>query len=372
MKASFLGLALVACASGSRPAGTPPDVGTLEPDASVTGDGPAACGEDDHQCGASCRDCTVCGGVCDKGECTPGVLADHVAPVEIAVDATRVYWQDVLGPDPEHVFSVAKTGGALTTLAADNFQNIGLTIDDNFVYWDHESSDSSGAVMRVPIAGGTASIVAATLVPPAWLMRSGTTLVWEAYGLFAGPISGGSITMLDPVHRQIDSIATTADRVFYATRSETESAIRSVPLAGGPSSLVEDCYAVGIDNCEVAIANDRICIGSNTNHTIETASPPGAALETVANPQVSWYVTADATSCYWQQQTITSSSTYDWDVMKVDVATGQISRLATSRNGTGNELIEGGMAVDDHCVYYGARTFTGSALTGGRLLAVQK
>jgi hypothetical protein len=87
---------------------------------------------------------------CAKG--TPILATDAI---DIAVDATRIYWivGDVTYPrSPIAIMSAPKDGSAAPTmLAAHQNQAASLVLRDEFVYW--VTSFTVGAVARCPVAG---------------------------------------------------------------------------------------------------------------------------------------------------------------------------------------------------------------------------
>jgi hypothetical protein len=190
MRFSCLFVAIVACGPSIRPGEAPPEIGI---DAPVGVEGcPFSAAQreaDEHHCGDSCTDCTVCGGTCRQGHCTPNILAENVAPMAIAVDATHVYWQDALGaPDEQGVYSVNKTGGPRTLLATDSLTSVGIAVDADHVYWSKTSRrDDGGSIMRSPLAGGKPAVFASSSASPTFVTRSASSVVWSGGGLFAQP-----------------------------------------------------------------------------------------------------------------------------------------------------------------------------------------
>src|SRR5262249_41253383 len=90
-------------------------------------------------------------GVPDGG--APTVLATHPdvnSPRGIAVDGSRVYWADA-----KALKSVPKSGGCVTTLAAESIGPFLVVVDGANVYWtDQGFFPTLGLVRKMPIAGG--------------------------------------------------------------------------------------------------------------------------------------------------------------------------------------------------------------------------
>jgi hypothetical protein len=75
----------------------------------------------------------------------PSQLASALNPISIVVDATSVYWWDISAGT---IMKVMIAGGAATTLAAGPGSEGGrIALDATSVYWTNEGA---GTVMKVP------------------------------------------------------------------------------------------------------------------------------------------------------------------------------------------------------------------------------
>lgn len=82
--------------------------------------------------------------------CQPVALVSGLSqPQGIALNASNVYWTDSIAG---LVSTIAKTGGAVTTLAAGQTDPYGIAVDANSVYWGN--TGTGGGVLKVPILGG--------------------------------------------------------------------------------------------------------------------------------------------------------------------------------------------------------------------------
>ena len=229
----------------------------------------------------------------------------------IAVDATSVYWTSALG---KAVMRVPRSGGAATTLATPE-EPSGLAVDSSQAYFagrgaavskvplaggtptllgaptcddagpcggpyaplvidathayfaDVAAGSFGGAVYKVPLAGGTVTLLAALTSAdagppsPAYnLARDATSIYYpNGAGVWKIPIAGGTPTNLAPGNpAQIVTIDAT--NAYSAMLSDGQ--IRTVPIAGGASTAL---YSG-------AGANSLVVKGSNLYWTTSTGA----------------------------------------------------------------------------------------------------
>jgi len=107
---------------------------------------------------------------------TPTVLASGFSqPLSVVVDGTNVYFTDNIGYT---VMSVPIAGGLPTTLAksTDGNEPFVIAVDANHVYWTHGGQGAE--IRRVPLGGGTPTIVASGLNYPNALVIDTTSIYW--------------------------------------------------------------------------------------------------------------------------------------------------------------------------------------------------
>ena len=112
-----------------------------------------------------------------------GTIAADSGPV-LAIDATNAYW----GMNG-YLAAVPKAGGQQVTLLPE-YGTVGSDIaaDGGMVYWlksgtcGAESCNADGAVMKMPVAGGSQSIVASGLTQPAALLLDERYVYWIERG----------------------------------------------------------------------------------------------------------------------------------------------------------------------------------------------
>jgi hypothetical protein len=94
----------------------------------------------------------------------------------LAIDDANVYWcANSLEHEP--IMSTPKTGGPSVTLASDQLGANGFAADGQNVYW---TLPVFGAVMKVPIAGGTPITVASAPSPTA-IALDDTSIYWAQF-----------------------------------------------------------------------------------------------------------------------------------------------------------------------------------------------
>ena len=91
----------------------------------------------------------------------------------IAVDASNVYWVTT-----QAVTKVPVAGGDAVTLATTG--GWGIAVDATSVYWT--DFRNPGSVSRVPILGGTPTILATGLQYPAGIAIDATSVYWTNEG----------------------------------------------------------------------------------------------------------------------------------------------------------------------------------------------
>jgi hypothetical protein len=98
-------------------------------------------------------------------------------PMRLAVDAVNLYWTDRRGGAV--VFKAPLAGGGATVMVYDDTPAEGLAVDATYVYY---TQPARNRVMRVPIAGGAARVIAAGLDAPSFLALGhapdGPSLYW--------------------------------------------------------------------------------------------------------------------------------------------------------------------------------------------------
>lgn len=117
---------------------------------------------------------------------------------------------------------VSKTGGAPFTLASSTSVR-GLAVDTTFAYWT--DGGTPGTVAKIPIAGGSATVIASGQAKPAavavdtlyvYWINQGVSLVSGA--IMKAPVGGGEPTALALEQNEADSLVLYGAHVYWTTR----------------------------------------------------------------------------------------------------------------------------------------------------------
>ncbi|MGE5185491.1 MAG: hypothetical protein ACM31C_25680 [Acidobacteriota bacterium] len=344
---------LVACGPGSRSGASAADAGA---DVVITGDATTCTiargtvldlQNDDHNCGAVCHDCTLCGGTCVAGHCTPDTLvADTSATAQLAVDATRIYWvdfgQDL--PGSGRVLAMDKHGGMPQTLVDGETKTQGVAVDTSFVYWTNaQTASAPGSVKKQPLGGGNAiTIDAMPSYNPAWIDADATGVYWYGSGMAGLYTESATDTPLAIAEPSAWGYAGAAGLAYYlhvdATGTLPEE-LRSSPHGGGAYSVLATTAAR--DWAFVAAGGDGIYATAQTTGEIVRVPFAGGAPVVVASDQSEpiWIV-GDERAVYWSDF---GPAAADGKLMKL-VPGGQPEEVVAIRSPMQ-------LAIDDSCVY---------------------
>lgn len=263
-------------------------------------------------------------------------------PFGIATDGTNVYWANRGGEGA--IMKVPVGGGTPTTLASSQMVPQGIAVDHSDVYWANLD-----AVWKIPIEGGEPFKLADTS-----LLRDDfgdfavaidtTRVYWHAItSIVAVEMAGGTPTILadnqDPAPHGV-AIDDTA--VYWAADFQ---GIMKTPLDGALSGnstveiASESLYvtSLAVDDQNVYwVANGSL---DAKRSKIQKASKNGGSVVTLASEQDggSRAIAADETTVYW---------TTDHAIMSVPIDGGPVATLAPS------EYTPRDIAVDDKNIYW--------------------
>lgn len=164
------------------------------------------------------------------GPTTPTVLATDVsASNSIAVDGSGIYYYG-----PNHLLSkVGLAGGSGTALSTVNDQGVSIAIDASQVYWGYRD------LYRVPLGGGTPAIhYNLSYGQYDALAVDNTNLYFtDGYGnVSAVPLAGGSAAVLAPTAGALLGLAADGTSVYWT--DGVNALVKKVPRGGGGVSTI--------------------------------------------------------------------------------------------------------------------------------------
>jgi sugar lactone lactonase YvrE len=299
VRACLLGLALGACELIAPLDDVRPD-DPIDASAGVGGGGSGASGAAGGGAGGGAAGGGASGAGASGSAGAPPVLlaSGQNGPEYPLVDATHVYWTNV-----GSVARVAKTGGAVETLATVGVNNEGCALDSTHIYF----ADGAGhAIYQLPKSGGTAVLRAASQSFP-------------------------------------QTVALDATHVYWA--SEGDGAIRRVPKSGGAVENLAtgqaNAYAIALHGSELFWTRTTGQISK-----LSTASCCSVTQLVTSGPAGALSIAVDSTHVYWVAQS-------GQNVQRV-------SRSGGSAQEVGFVTLADGLAVDESHVYVGQDSKPGS------------
>jgi hypothetical protein len=168
-------------------------------------------------------------------------------------------------------------------------------VDDTSVYWTEQTA---GAVMKVPLTGGTPSVVTTANSP--WdIALDATNVYWTSTvdGVMKAPKGGGAATALSTPGPTLPTagIAVNATNVYWG--SQFPAGVSTVPVQGGPQSVV---YAETMATAAGALALEETSLyWADMSNAVHAGPLGGGTAVTLATGQSEVNAIAvDATSVY--------------------------------------------------------------------------
>jgi hypothetical protein len=345
-------------ASGDADAGPTPDASPIvcvAPKANCSGNPSDGCNVDTSSDNANCGGCgIVCAGGCAKGVCpliqtTPPPVGDFAC---IAIDANNVYLANGRATPNGAVLKVPLSGGSLTSLASGLATPHGITSDGTSVYFT--TTVAAGQIFKVPADGSSAaiSIVSAQPRPIDIVARPGA-IYWLDQGDLVA--TGGSIWTSGTDGKNPTQLIGTLGvnrvghlRVDASTIFFTDSAygVRSIPITGAAtaSGVVEGALSRFLDISATTVFFSAGAAGAGSTVLSGPLTGNDVQPDVVAQLQGgSRGVATDGIHVYWADAGVTASTGEIW---RADLDGKNPVRLASAQN------FPACIAVDGTSVYW--------------------
>ncbi len=225
------------------------------------------------------------------------------SPSALAVDSSHAYLL-VSYPQPS-ITRVPFDGGPATSIASSP-EPSDLAIDSTNVYWTDEAFDG-GAVLSIAKTGGAISTLASGLLSPGPIAVQGSALYWTsapsggvpcdagcAPSLLTMATAGGTVSTLyaGPASSFPDAIVAHGSSVYLST---SDGRIVEVPDDGGASKLLR--YEVTTN--EGIAADDTDVYWVDTAGNVMKIPLDGGSAEVLAYSQQTGSIAVDSTGVYW-------------------------------------------------------------------------
>lgn len=246
----------------------------------------------------------------------------------------------------------AVCGGAneATILASGQVDPNAIAVDGSNVYWTNGGSflpdggiDRIGAVMKVPISGGS-PVLLASASDPTGIAVNGSNVYWTNSVLFdselqSTSLAGGPVTVLTTTELP-EGIAVDGTSVYWAE----SFAIKKVPIEGGASSVLTSAQSAR------ALALFASNVYFSDAGTIKKVSVDGGVVTVLASGLQAAVrsIAADATGIYWgvsMGSLPSDPGTILGSIMKVPLTGGSPIILASG-------VSPASVAVDGKYVYW--------------------
>ena len=260
-------------------------------------------------CGGCGHDCQ--GGTCSEGVCQPVSLGTTAAldhPGDIQIDSTNIYFTFGWGTNQSGLGKLPLAGGTPTPIVTGKSWINRLVSNSTSLFWSEYGSQpgANGSVSTIAKTGGASTSLAGNLAYPTSLAVDATHVYYAAQGwlIARAPISGGTPETLFTTSGAYDAFDITIDAAnIYFSLTGKAGSIQKVPLTGGTASVLATNanypYSIAANSTHVYWAD----IGTAPTYadgTINRVPIVGGKVEVLAVAQCQpEAVRVDASYVYW-------------------------------------------------------------------------
>ena len=274
---------------------------------------------------------------CSSGRCLTTLALTDMA-LGLAVNDTSVYWSTTSGK----IMTVPLAGGSATTLATGQNQPEDIAVGTDGVYWVNYFG---ATVMKMPLSGGDAIAIASGQGSPSGIAVDASSVYWANGSIMKTSHDGGTVTpVVSGTGVSAWSLAVSSANVYWIG----SGTVMTAPLSGGTFSTLSSGLArandIAIDGTNAYAASSGTSANSYTDGTVTKVPLGGGATIILAKDQASPNsVAADGTSVYWGNSAAAGSG---GALMKVSVDGTGTTTLVPAR------AYPVGVAVDATSVYW--------------------
>ena len=212
-------------------------------------------------------------------------------PYNIAIDNTSVYWVENSNSSGA-VKKVPIGGGSVTTLTSGLAEPDAIAVDSSYVYWIERNNGSNGSIKKVPINGGSVTVLATGLNNAQNNIALDSNYIYYGDGVTGGGgairkvskngggvitlISGGSLSSIHP------AIAVDGTHVYF---TDDNGNIKSILTGGGSVTTL----GIGSGIPLGIVLNGSYLYWTEYNGAVKKVPITGGAVTTLANLPVGAY-----------------------------------------------------------------------------------
>jgi hypothetical protein len=301
-------------------------------------------------------------------------------PHHIAVNAEKIYWTNS-GTEKNSftdgaVMTMPIAGGSATTLANGLSQVKGIAADAKNVYWASSGTErnnfTDSAVMMMPAGGGAAAIkLASGQAHINDIAVDAKNIYWTTQGTVAKmhtdgtvmmvPIAGGTPTCLASGRYYTNGIAVDAENIYWidkgnAGKRYTDGAVMKMPIRGGEPVVL----ASGQREPEWIAVDDTSVYWTNSRETVMRAPIQGGSSSALASGQRNIQgIAVYGKNVYWVNAGKKGDDGSYGTVMILPVSGGTPKPVASAQRSPA------GIAADGSGIYWTSRN-------GGRVMKLMQ